>query len=124
MNLAPLLVLAATACVQDGAEPPEPIPGLSTERACFFVRQMNGYAEAPDGPRGERLYVNVGVRDRYLLETLGGCPELDWSLQIGIDPDHMSSICTGDTLTLVIPQGLGGRPDRCMARLLGKMEEE
>ncbi len=122
--LTPLLALAATACVQDGAEPPEPIAGLSTERACFFMSQVNGYNEAPDGPRGDRLYVNVGARDRYLLETMGSCPDLDWSLQIGIDPDHQSSICTGDTVTLVIPQSLGGIPQRCTARVLGKMEDE
>ena len=90
--LTPLLALAATACVQDGAEPPEPIAGLSTERACFFMSQVNGYNEAPDGPRGDRLYVNVGARDRYLLETMGSCPDLDWSLQIGIDPVHFGVI--------------------------------
>ncbi|WAT17651.1 DUF6491 family protein [Aurantiacibacter sp. MUD11] len=122
--LAPLAVLATAACVYDGQEEPEPIANLSTERECFFVSQVNGYNEAPDGPRGDRLYVRTGVRDRFLLETLGTCPDLDWSWQIGIDPNHQSAVCTGDVVDLVIPRTAGGRPDRCSARVLGKMIEE
>jgi hypothetical protein len=114
--------LACAACTPVEAEP-EPIAGLSTERQCFFVSQVNGYGEAPDGPRGDRLYVSTGVNDRWLLETFGPCTELDWSFSIVLDARPSLSLCTGDTAILLVPRSIGGRPDRCSVRVLGKMME-
>ncbi|MCB2065946.1 MAG: hypothetical protein KDE15_04810 [Erythrobacter sp.] len=124
--LATLLALACAACVTEEAGEQEPIAGLDTERQCFFPNQINGYSEAPDGSRGERIYVRTGVRERFLVETLGSCPDIDWSLQLGIDPRfNTGSYCTGDQITLVVPRSLGGAgPDRCMARVLGRMVDE
>lgn len=120
--LAAAVALAAAACVPVERGPDEPIAGLSTERACFFTRQINGYSEAPDGPRGQaRFYVNTGVRERYLLETFGPCPDLDWALQIGIDTRMQTSLCTGNTATVIVPRTVGAPPDRCTARVLGRM---
>ena len=100
-------------------------PPISTERSCFFTSQVNGYGEAPDGPRGgERLYVNTGVRDRYVLETFGPCPDLDWSFRIGLDTRLQSSLCVGDTATVVVPRSIGGGPDRCTARVIGRVIEQ
>lgn len=122
--LAVAAALVAVSCAPVDRGPEEPIAGLSTERSCFFTSQINGYSEAPDGPRGEdRLYVRVGVHDRYLLQTYGPCPELDWSFQIGIDTRMQNSLCSGDIATVIVPRGIGGAPDRCTARVLGKMVE-
>lgn len=115
--------LACAACTS--AEPErEPIAGLSTARQCFFTSQISGYGDAPGGEGAvERLYVNTGVRDRWLFETFGPCPELDWTFRIALDTGPISSVCTGDTATLLVPRtGGGGPPDRCTVRLLGKME--
>lgn len=120
--LAAASALAAVSCAPVDRGPEEPIAGLSPERACFFTSQINGYSEAPDGPSGgDRLYVTVGVRDRYLLETYGPCPELDWAFQIAIDTRMQTSLCSGDIATVIVPRGIGGAPDRCTARVLGKM---
>jgi hypothetical protein len=115
---------AAMACASCApVEEPEPIAGLSTERQCFFTRQINGYGDAPDGPRGDRIYIDTGPRDRWLLETFGSCYELDWAQTIALDTRSMSNMCTGDTATLIVPRGLDRTPDRCSVRLLGKMED-
>jgi hypothetical protein len=129
----PILSAAATlaaagalaSCAQTGGEP-EPIAGVSTERQCFFVRQVNGYSEAPDGPNGEeRLTVSTGPNDDWLLETFGACPDLDWSYNIAIDNRFAgSNLCTGETTTIIVPRTASGVPDRCMARVLGKLLEE
>lgn len=113
--------LACAACTPVEGEP-EPIAGLSTERQCFFTSQINGYGDAPGGA-GERLYVNTGPNDRWLFETFGPCTELDWAFRIALDTGPSSSLCTGDTATLIVPRSLAGRPDRCSVRLLGKMTE-
>ncbi|QZH75556.1 MAG: hypothetical protein JY451_02780 [Erythrobacter sp.] len=122
--LLPAAALACTACVADDDQPPEEIAGLSTERECFFVSQVNGYSEAPDGRRGERLYVSTGVNERYLLETFGACPDLDWNYRIGLDARFQSSLCPGDTARLIVPRSLDGSPDTCTVTVLGKMVEE
>lgn len=116
--------LALVGCAQTAAEP-EPTPVLSSERQCFFTRQINGYSEAPDGPGGEdRLYVRTGVNDRFLLETFGPCPDLDWSLSIALDTRFSgTNLCSGETVTVLVPQSVGGITDRCTARVLGKVVE-
>jgi hypothetical protein len=116
--------LALAGCTQGEPEPLEPV-ALSSERQCFFTRQINGYSEAPDGPGGEeRLFVRTGVNDRYLLETFGPCPDLDWSFSIALDSRFAgSSLCSGETVTVLVPQSIGGIPDRCTARVLGKVVE-
>ena len=118
--IAAFATLAACAPIE---EEPETIAGLSTERQCFFSRQINGYGDAPDGRRGDRIYVSTGPNDRWLLETFGSCPKLDWSHAIALDTRGPSSLCTGDTATLIVPRGLDRRPDRCTATVLGKMTE-
>lgn len=116
-------VFACASCAPVDEEPAAPIAGLSTERQCFFTDQINGYGDAPDGARGNRIRVSTGPNDRWLLETFGPCPELDWSFQIGLETRPGTSLCTGDTATLLVPQSIGDRPDRCSVRLLGKLEE-
>jgi hypothetical protein len=123
MTRTPIALAAlAAACAPVEQEPAAPVAGLSTERQCFFARQINGYSEAPDGPRGERLYVDTGPNDRWLFETFASCPELDWAHAIALDTRAMSSVCTGDTATLIVPTA-GRTPDRCSVTLLGKMAE-
>lgn len=122
---APLVALAACASMDDAEAGAEEV-AIASERSCFFTRSITGYSEAPDGPaRAERLYVNTGRDERYLVEAFGPCPELDWNYRIGIDtrPFAASSLCTGDTVTLLVPGSIDGRPDRCRARVIGKVVE-
>lgn len=123
--LVPIMAMSAAACVQDTADRDEPVLGVSSERQCFFLREVNGYSQAPDGQRGERIYVDTGPNERFLLETWGSCPELDWTVQLAIDPRFQSgSICSGENVTLIIPNSFASQGDRCTARVLGKVLEE
>ena len=103
MNRAAIVsaALAALACASSCApveEPAAPIAGLSTERQCFFTDQIDGYGDAPDGPRGNRIRVSTGPNDRWLLETFGPCPELDWTFHIALETRPGSNLCTGRPL--------------------------
>ena len=121
------LALVACAPMEDAGtdEYDATLANIDTSRACFFKREINGYSNAPDGPHGrERLYVRTGVREEWLLETIGSCPELDFSRQIAFDPGSRISICTGSTETLLVPDGFGDRVDRCSVRVLGRVMEE
>lgn len=101
------------------------LASLDTERACFFVREVNGYSTAPGGSSGnERIWVDTGVRERFLLETRGVCPDLDFSHQIGIDAGGSISICSGQTEFLLVPSTIRGEVDRCPVRVLGRERQE
>lgn len=123
IHLATLALSAATplsGCAPPVGEPEAAVPASSTARQCFLPRQINGYSEAPDGPNGEeRLYINTGARDRWLVEA-AGCPELDFSFGIALDSRFNGTrLCSGETAMLIVPRG-GGAPDHCQARLIGK----
>ena len=96
---------------------------ISTAHQCFFVSQINGYSEAPDGPNGrDRLYVTTGVNDRWLLEPFAGCPNLNWANNIALNTRSFTTLCTGETAELLVPSGISTQGvDRCTARVLGKV---
>ena len=121
--LAAALVLACAACAAVPDEAADLPANISTAHQCFFVRQINGYGEAPDGPNGrDRLYVKTGVNDRWLLEPFAGCPSLDWANKIALDTRGFTTLCTGETAELLVPSGISGHGvDRCTARVLGKV---
>lgn len=115
---------AACAPVEGEADATEASPLVSSERQCFFTRQINGYGEAPDGPGGEeRIYINTGANDRWLVEPIGVCPEIDFALRIGLDRPTVTSLCSGDLTTLLVPSTIPGEVDRCQVRVLGKVVE-
>ena len=118
-----LAAAACAACAPVEQDEAFALPAnVSAERQCFSVDQVSGYSEAPDGPdRGERLYVTSRINDRWLLETYGPCSDLDWSLQIGLDTSASTTLCTGEAATLLVQRTIGERPDRCTARVLGKV---
>lgn len=121
--------LALSACAPvDRAEADAQDPALAnidTSRACFFVREVNGFSNAPDSSRSrERIYVHTGVREQWLLETRATCPDLDFSTQVGFDTRGRTSICVGDMETLLVPDSFGGGFDRCPVEVLGRVIED
>lgn len=115
------LLAGCAATVDETAELPA---NISTERQCFMTRLINGYSEAPEGPGGqERLYIKTGVNERWLLEPVGFCPDLDWAQRIALDTRTIGSLCTGHTARLLVPSAVTGRTDNCLVRVLGKVVE-
>ncbi|WAT17658.1 DUF6491 family protein [Aurantiacibacter sp. MUD11] len=97
---------------------------LDTERACFFAREVNGFSHAPSSPGGDdRIWVSTGVSERWLLETRGTCPELDFSQQIALDVRGSGSVCTGQLEMLLVPNVMRGDFDRCPVRVLGRTRD-
>lgn len=91
-------------------------------RSCFFMSQVNGFNDAPDANTGsDRIIVNVGVRDKYLFETFGSCPDLNWTETIGFDQRGPGRICQGLDVDLIVPTSIG--PQRCPVRMIRKLSE-
>ncbi|TIX49750.1 DUF6491 family protein [Alteraurantiacibacter aquimixticola] len=119
------MAMLATACAQTDAEP-RTIAGVDTERQCFFTNTISGYTSAPDGPDGEeRLIVTTGPSDDWLFEVVGPCNDLDFAHRIAFDLRGRSTLCTGQTETLLVPSSIpSSRVERCTVRMLGKVLEE
>jgi len=65
------------------------------------------------------LIIDVGVRERYLLELSYPCPSLDNAFGIGL-PAGTGSLTPGDS---IIVQGVGARRDRCPIQTIWKLEK-
>ena len=84
--------LAGAAVAQGQPVPAGTEPGpvaAKPARACFFNRDVRGFA-APDD---KTLYLRVRSKDIYRLDLMGRCPDLDWETQVGLDSRGSSSIC-------------------------------
>ena len=62
--------------------------------------------------------------ERWLLETYGSCPDLDFANAVGLDVRGSISVCTGQTETLLVPSTIPGEVDRCPVRVLGRVIED
>lgn len=123
------LALSLAACAQtpapDADEADRMLADLDTSRACFMQREVRGYSDAPDASSAnERILVDTGLREQFLLETTGPCPELDFSLGIALDNRTAGSVCTGDLETIVIPSRVAGGSGICPVRVLGRLRED
>ncbi len=114
---------AALASCAPVAEPgPKTLAALDTSRQCFFTRNVNGFSEAPDGADGkERIYVNAGPSKRFVVEPVGTCHDIDFAEKIVIADRYGPSLCTGDTVELVVPSSIGNQ--QCLARVIGKVAD-
>ena len=101
------------------------LANLDTQRACFTTREIQGYSNAPESSsRAERIYLDTGMNERFLLETTGPCPELDFGLRLALDVRGTGSVCTGDWENLLVPSSFRGEVERCPVRVLGRVIED
>ena len=96
---------AALVATCTGASPP---PGTqvaaASGRQCFSASSVNGFDAIDD----DTVLVTTGVRNVYQLEIVGVCPDVDWSLRIGLRSRSGSSwICEAIDAELLVPSPSG-----------------
>lgn len=114
--LAAAFLAAGAAQAQSPAVQP---PAVKPARQCFFKQQLNNWKEVGD----RQVYVRVSVRDVYEIALDSPCLNLRWSQSLGVAARGSNSICTGDTVTLIVPDRATG-PDRCFGRVVRKLTPE
>ncbi|MBB3034959.1 DUF6491 family protein [Alteriqipengyuania lutimaris] len=113
--------LALASCAPAVEEPPETLAGLDTSKQCFFTRSVRGFSNAPDGPGGrERIFVDTGVNENFVLEPVGTCLDIDFAQRVAIDSRYGPSLCTGELVDVIVPSAT--RADRCRMRVIGRVE--
>lgn len=121
VTLALTMALALGGCTAAETSGPENAPSAEA-RTCFFLSQVNGFNDAPDGEAGrDRIIVSVGAGEKYLFEAFGSCPQLNWSEAIGFDQAGPGQICTGIDVDLIAPTAIG--PQRCPVRMIRKLSQ-
>lgn len=104
----PISIMAGLALAASAACAPT-APGVAVQsgapRECFFVHEVRSFSSNDD----RRVYVRTGRDEVFELQTIG-CPDVDWSVQIGIAPrGGGSSVCSGYDAELIVPDRPTGR---------------
>jgi hypothetical protein len=95
----------------------------SPARSCFYRSQVNGFQNVRDDkPGSDSVVVTVGANRKYLFETFGSCPDIDWANDIGFDQNGPGQICDGLDVTLVVPTTIG--PRRCAVKMIRQLSAE
>lgn len=92
------------------AQPPKAAP-----RSCFFRQELNSWKEVGD----RQVNLKVSVNDVYQVMLDAPCWNIRWTQRLGIEDRGSSSVCTGDLVTLIVPDQPTG-PERCFGRVTRK----
>ena len=120
------VALGLTGCASieetDASADEQALDEIDRSQSCFSQREIRGYSRAPDGPAGrERIYLDTGLNERFVLETTGACPALDVSLRLRLDTRTFGNVCTDDLATLIIPSTFAQDIGQCPVRVLGRV---
>jgi Family of unknown function (DUF6491) len=100
-----LVTSALTGC----AAPPAANPAIAQRSGgqCFLATQVNSFTPTKAGS----VDVRAGASRYFRLDLGGGCPNVDWSMRVGIRSVGGGSwICEGYDAELIVPEpGIGGR---------------
>ena len=100
-----LLALSATAAEAATKSP----------RACFWVRDVNGWSAADD----HTVYLRVGVKEVWRLDLLGTCPDIKWDWRIALSSTGSSTVCSPLDATIIAHTPIG--PQRCPVKQVTRL---
>ena len=93
--------LAISAC---SATPAPAGAAARSSGQCFLASNVNSYNANADGT----VDIQAGASNYFRLTTAGGCPDINWSMQVGIRSTGGSDfICNGYDAEFVIPDPSG-----------------
>ena len=75
-------------------------------RSCFRPSEVTNFS----APNERTVYLRAGART-YQMQLMGTCPNIDWSMHLGIQATGSPWICQGIDATIVAPTQIG--PQRC-----------
>lgn len=118
------IILGAGAAIAIGAcstqTPAGQTAGVSRGQ-CFLPSQVTGFHAIDD----DTVHVFVGANDVYTLDLAGPCPNVDWSLQVGIRSTGGSDwVCGGLDAELLVPDVSGMGTNRCMVTNIQKLDPD
>ncbi|ATC32966.1 hypothetical protein CA606_11840 [Caulobacter vibrioides] len=73
------------------------------ERACFRASDVNGFNVIDD----QTVDVSVSPRNVYRLTLFAPSPDIDWTMNLGIQARGGSWVCAGTDATIIVPGDIG-----------------
>jgi hypothetical protein len=111
--------LAATISACNAQAPVGPSRSPANNAQCFRPSDVNGFAPSPNG----FVDVRVGASRYYRMELGGGCPNVNWSLSVGVRSTGGGSfICEGYDAELIVPDPSGTQ--RCPISRISPITKE
>jgi hypothetical protein len=100
-SAAAIAALAISAC----STTPAPAGAAARSNSqCFLASNVNSYNANADGT----VDIQAGANQYFRLTTAGGCPDINWSMQVGIRSTSGSDfICNGYDAEFVVPDPSG-----------------
>ena len=93
--------LAVAAC---STSPASADAAARSSGQCFLASNVNSYNANADGT----VDIRAGASNYFRLTTAGGCPDINWSMQVGIRSTGGSDfICNGYDAEFIIPDPSG-----------------
>ena len=87
---------------------------------CFHVSNARNFRSV----NSTTVHLRVGRNDFYRIDLLGPCPDIDFSMRLGLDTRGSSQVCTGSGLgTSIVVRGSRG-PTRCPVRQITALTPE
>ncbi len=111
------VAMLAASCARHAGEPAS-AEMAGAKRDCFFLSQVSGYTYAGKN----RIHVSTGPNETYEFETLGSCPDLNYSETLAFDQNGPGTICRGIDVDLVVPTPIG--PRRCPVAMIRKLSPQ
>jgi hypothetical protein len=104
MHRLPLLIVSLATLASCAASGGPQTAAAGGARECFNVRSVNSFTPAGR----DAVNVRVGANRYFRLDILGTCPDIDFSMRVGVRPRAGSSwICQGQDADLVVPSPSG-----------------
>jgi hypothetical protein len=115
-----LVAVAIAPLIACNAQAPDPAPrALASNGQCFRASDVNGFAPSPNG----FVDVRVGASRFYRLELGGGCPNVNWSMSVGVRSTSGGAfICEGYDAELIVPDPSGTQ--RCPISRISPISKE
>jgi hypothetical protein len=121
-GVAGLSILAAAALAV--AAPAKPAAAADTTKTCFRVRDVDGISvSSPIGPKTlDGVYLRLDNHDVYQLSLNTICPELQNSINLGIESrDVTGTICQGIDARVIARDTASGLRRECWGNELHKL---
>ena len=110
--------LFLAACASDGADKMEAADSESGGKECFWISEVSGFNSAGR----DRIIVSTGPNERFLFETFGSCPGLNFSETVGFEKRGPGQICSGLDVNIHMVDNAIKRT--CPVRMIKKLTKE
>lgn len=115
--------LAVSSCAPVATGSVQTASASGSQRPCFYVSQVNNFRQG----NTNEIYLKVGRKDVYRLDSGGGCDDLNYANRLVILPEGQSQVgsrlCEADRARLVAP-GPVTSPAACRVVISKRLTEQ